>query len=283
MLIENKWVVYDSKDDVYYTGDNDNGDPVLESLNSRVRTYKNEKGAKGAIRHIEYSGRECVEFCKLKAVYIERQEVFDVPKDVKENPPDKPESAANRPKFVEVKEPTDWEEVYGFAFPMESLTFLCTLDDYLRASKRLKEMKYCKSTVRIGDFSSIKLCRKKVGDREIFGVIAADGKLYSAGLNGGAAALEKFCDECRKYLMPRVTRGEKSDNRICPACGAENPHFTSHCPKYGEPICEKHCGEGCEYFSGYETTVVYCSYSDKLIERQKQGELDRMIADVLKK
>lgn len=85
MLIENKWVVHDNKDDVYYTGDNDSGDPVLEGLTSRVRLYKNEKGAKGAIRHIEHSGSERVEFCELKAVYIERRDVPDAP-SVKDKP-----------------------------------------------------------------------------------------------------------------------------------------------------------------------------------------------------
>lgn len=93
MLIENKWVVYDLKDDVYYTGDNARGNPVLESLNSRVRVYRNEKGARGAIRHIEHSGSERVEFCELKAVYIERQDVPDIPGDAK----DKPGQASSEP------------------------------------------------------------------------------------------------------------------------------------------------------------------------------------------
>lgn len=97
MLIENKWAVYDGKDDIYYTGDNDSGDPVLESLNSRVRLYKNEKGAKGAIRHIEHSGSERVEFCELKAVYIERQDVPDVPGDDKDKHSDKPGQASDEP------------------------------------------------------------------------------------------------------------------------------------------------------------------------------------------
>ncbi len=112
MLIENKWVVYDGKDDVYYTGDNDSGDPVLESLNSRVRTYKNEKGAKGAIRHIEHSGSERVEFCELKAVYIERQEVLDVPEDTKDNASDKPGQAPCEPPIL--KNDGNWVIIDGF-------------------------------------------------------------------------------------------------------------------------------------------------------------------------
>ena len=112
MLIENKWVVYDSRDDVYYTGDDDSGAPVLESLNSRVRTYKNERGAKGAIRHIQFSGSERSEFCKLSAVYIERQEAPDVPEDVKDKPVDKPEQALNEPPII--KKDSNWTVVDSF-------------------------------------------------------------------------------------------------------------------------------------------------------------------------
>lgn len=89
MLIENKWVVYDEKDDMYYTGDNDRGEPIMEHLNSRVRTYKNERGANGAIRHIIFSGSERAEFLVLKAVHIKNGNVPDVPETDK--PPDKHE------------------------------------------------------------------------------------------------------------------------------------------------------------------------------------------------
>lgn len=208
MLIENKWIVYDSRDDVYYTGDDSGGDPVFESLNSRVRLYKNEKAAKSAVRHIEYSGSERAEFCKLKAVYIERENVPDVPGDVSDKPGART-AADKQLKLSEVREPVGWEEVYGFACPFESLSFLKVLDTHIRASEKLKERQYCKDSVRLGDFGKIMLCRKTVGEREIFGVLAADGKLYSAGLDGGAAALEKFCDEVRGYLLPRVKRGDE--------------------------------------------------------------------------
>lgn len=80
MLIEDKWVVYDEKDDMYYTGDDDRGEPVMEHLNDRVRTYKNERGANGAIRHITCSGSERAEFLVLKAVHIKNENVPDVPK-----------------------------------------------------------------------------------------------------------------------------------------------------------------------------------------------------------
>lgn len=89
MLIEDKWVVYDERDDMYYTGDDSGGGPVMEHLNSRVRTYKNERGANGAIRHITWSGSERAEFLVLKAVYIKRENVPDVPETDK--PSDKHE------------------------------------------------------------------------------------------------------------------------------------------------------------------------------------------------
>lgn len=93
MQIENKWVVCDEKDGMYYTGDDERGEPVMENLNSRVRVYKNEKGAKGAIRHIQYSGSERAEFLVLKAVHIANESVLDVPGDDK----DKPGQASSEP------------------------------------------------------------------------------------------------------------------------------------------------------------------------------------------
>ena len=274
MLIENQWVVHDDSEDTYFAGlrditnpegepirDLETGDvkqaPIMDALNSRVRTYKNERGAKQAVRKIiDASIGDHTVSRNFEVIYIERQEVPDVPEDPKDNTPDKPEPQ----KFTEVKDPEGWYEVYGFAFPLESLITLRSLDGNIRASETFKQLKYCKGSIAVGDFSAIKLCRKVVGDREMFGVIAADGKLYSAGIGGGAAALDKFCDECRKFLMPRVTRG---DERICPVCGAKNPHFVRMCPKLGKDICETHCNEGCEYFSGYDTTVVQCYFSSK--------------------
>lgn len=52
----------------------------------------------------------------------------------------------------------------------------------------------------------------------------------------------------------------------CPACGAET-HSTVKCGKYNAPICQTHCSEngGCEYFSGYETSVVHCFYRYRII------------------
>lgn len=76
MEIQNKWVVHEKRDDLYFTGMGDNGFPVLERLNSRVRTYKSERSAKMAINRIG-----AVEYCEFEAVYIEREKVPDVPAD----------------------------------------------------------------------------------------------------------------------------------------------------------------------------------------------------------
>lgn len=56
----------------------------------------------------------------------------------------------------------------------------------------------------------------------------------------------------------------------CPKCGAEHPNAMVRCGIYRAYICEKHCGEGCEYFSGFETSVVHCYFRDRQIERRKQ-------------
>lgn len=85
MLIENKWVVYDDRNDVYYTGDDCDGKPVMGSLDSRVRVYKSERAAKGAINHIYDVGNEYVTFYwLLKPRYIERMEVPDAPQEDKD-------------------------------------------------------------------------------------------------------------------------------------------------------------------------------------------------------
>jgi len=80
--IENKWVVRETRDDLYFTGMNAENYPVLESLNSRARTYKSEKAAKMAINRIG-----AVECCEFAAEYIKSEEVPDVPQD---KPPDEP-------------------------------------------------------------------------------------------------------------------------------------------------------------------------------------------------
>ena len=202
MIIENKWVVHDRRDDVYYTGDDESGGPVLESLNSRVRTYKNERGAKGAIRHIQFSGSEKSEFCELEAVKIEKEEVKDVEVENPARPPDEPQ-------LEMVENVSGWETVYGFAFPIERLETLFYEDEKIRTSEKFSETRFRKQTVAVGDFGKIFLCRKVVGKREMFGVKCADGKIYSAGFGGGAVVLEKFCEECKTYLLPRVTKEVK--------------------------------------------------------------------------
>lgn len=57
---------------------------------------------------------------------------------------------------------------------------------------------------------------------------------------------------------------------ICPACGAENPHSMVRCRKYRSYICERHCSEGCEYFSGYETSIVHCYFRERKKEEKKK-------------
>ena len=82
MLIQNKWVVRETRGNVYFTGMNSNNYPVLESLSSRVRVYKNEKAAKMAINRIG-----TVEYCEFAVEYIESEEVPDVPQDKPSEPP----------------------------------------------------------------------------------------------------------------------------------------------------------------------------------------------------
>lgn len=68
---------------------------------------------------------------------------------------------------------------------------------------------------------------------------------------------------------------------VCPVCG-NKPHFTVRCAKHGAPVCMAHCND-CEHFSGYETSVVHCFYRDKLIERQKREEAEKMLAEIIGK
>lgn len=86
MKITDKWVVHETRDDRYFTGMSKENYPVLESLNSRVRLYKNKRAAECAIRHILQSG---IEYCEFVAEYIEHLDVDDVPEDGKEPPGNK--------------------------------------------------------------------------------------------------------------------------------------------------------------------------------------------------
>lgn len=175
MVISDKWVVHEKRDDVYFTGLDDQDYPVLERLNSRVRTYKSERSAKMAVVRI---GER--EYCEFEAVYIACEDVPDVPEDKL------PQDAENTaPILIEVKDRSGWGKVYACAKPP-------TIDDEL-ARRRVK-------------FAEISLCRTVIARQEVFGVIAADGKLYSAGINGGEAVLRRFLEEYYNYLLPRVTR-----------------------------------------------------------------------------
>lgn len=185
MLIENKWVVYDQRDDVYYTGDRGGG-PIFKSLNSRVRTYKSEKAAKSAVRYIYGMGSERVEFSELSAVYIKHEDVPDAPDDE----PDK------GPEMREVTDWSGWEDVFACARPI---------------SKSEQELG------KLVDFLKIRLCRKTIANVEIFGIRTADDKLYSAGIEGGELALRRFSEEIYNYLLPRVSR--QSGNAANPERG----------------------------------------------------------------
>lgn len=185
MLIENKWVVYDKSDDVYYMGDRGGG-PIFESLNSRVRTYKSEKSAKSAVRYISGTGSERVEFCVLRAVYIKCEDVPDAPDDE----PDK------GPEMREVTDWSGWEDVFACARPI---------------SKPEQELG------KLVDFLKIRLCRKTIANVEIFGIRTADDRMYSAGVDGGELALRRFAEEIYNYLLPRVSR--QSGNAANPERG----------------------------------------------------------------
>lgn len=164
MLIEKKWVVRETRDNLYYV----KGDvhPVFEPLSSRTRIYKAKNNAEGAIRQIER-----LESCEYAPEYIECKEVPDIPQD---KPPEPP-------KMAVVEDVSEWETVFVCAVPPREPGGEAT-------------------------FSKVALCRRQVGDREIFGVRTADGKLYSAGLGGGETALRRFLEEYYNYLLPRVTR-----------------------------------------------------------------------------
>lgn len=61
----------------------------------------------------------------------------------------------------------------------------------------------------------------------------------------------------------------------CAACGAKNPHSTVQCERYQATICEKHCSS-CEYFSGFDLSIVHCYYRDRKLEKQRQAKLLEM-------
>lgn len=241
MLIENKYVVHETRDDAYFTGMNGENRPVLEKLNSRVRTYDSKRAANCAIKRIEESG---IEYCEFVPEYIKCENVPDVPKDE----PDKDL------EMREVTNPSGWEDVFACAKPIPTSAQLLG------------------QTV---TFLNIRLCRKTIGNREIFGVYAADGKLYSAGLDGGETALKRFLEEYYNYLLPRVSRQTESrkwerETVICPICGntlLENKNWRG-CSKYKTSVCEKHCKD-CEYYTDYGgTSIVDCTFGRNTANRK---------------
>ena len=77
MKIEGKWAVHETRDDRYFTGMDKENFPVLESMNSRVRLYKNKRAAECAIRQIMQTG---IEYCEFVAEYIEHWKSMTFPK-----------------------------------------------------------------------------------------------------------------------------------------------------------------------------------------------------------
>ncbi|MBD5128471.1 MAG: hypothetical protein HDT43_00875 [Ruminococcaceae bacterium] len=279
MLIENKWVVYDSKDNVYYYGDDSDDRPVMGTLDSRVHRYKSEVGAKRAINHILKKGSERTEFSLLKPLYIQSQEVPDVPKD--------------KPKCDLYNELHKLCDKYNISFGSESQGFGAELADLARRypenipeapqdeppeppktavvanTSEWETVFACAAPPREpggeAKFSKIALCRKQIGDREIFGVRALDGKLYSAGFDGGETALKRFLEEYYNYLLKRVTRGEKTLPLPCPICGKTHKENGSwaQCPKYKTSVCQEHCFK-CEHFTDFGgTSIVRCLFPEK--------------------
>lgn len=173
MVIEKKWVVIENRTGGYFQGFGENNHPVIEPISSKTKQYKSERSAKAAINCI--GSREYCDFC---AKYIERLEVPDAPETPESQ--ERPTSAENG-GLVEVQDTSGWIPIFMGASPPNAAR-----RDYW--------------------FSKIALCFKRIGEKEVYGVQASDGKLYSAGIDGGEVALNLFLEEYRKYLLPRVTR-----------------------------------------------------------------------------
>lgn len=174
MVIKDKWVVVELRSNTYFAGLSDNDSPILEQLGSKSKLYKSERSAKMAINRI--GDRE---YCEFQVKHIDYQELLDEPKvqdklAVSEQP-------AVISGLVVVKDRSGWVPVFAGASPPS----------------------IAHSDAR---FADITLYCKRVGEREMFGVLARDGELYSAGFGGGEVALDLFLREYRNYLLPRVSR-----------------------------------------------------------------------------
>ncbi|MCM1298207.1 MAG: hypothetical protein NC203_00500 [Firmicutes bacterium] len=61
----------------------------------------------------------------------------------------------------------------------------------------------------------------------------------------------------------------------CPVCGAEI-HGGVNCGMYsGATVCAEHCTD-CEYFSGWETSVIHCYYLTGSNPRKRKSPAARM-------
>lgn len=56
----------------------------------------------------------------------------------------------------------------------------------------------------------------------------------------------------------------------CPLCGREANSFVQ-CPEQGTSICDKHCND-CQYFSGYETSIVHCFFRTRPFGGKENGK-----------
>lgn len=173
MVVQRKWVIRETRTNTYFRGMNADDYPICERLDSRTKLYKSEKSAKMAMNRI--GSRE---YCDFVVEYIESKEVPDVPQPTGQAP--QPSSTHNS-GLVIVTDSSGWVPVFAGASP----------PNIAHADTR---------------FASITLYCKRTGEQEMFGVLAQDGNLYSAGLGGGVVALDFFLAEYRKYLLPRVSR-----------------------------------------------------------------------------
>ena len=101
MLIEDKWVVFETRTKLYYAGNDKNDLPTPQPLSANTRQYKTQCAANRAIDRIS----EKSEYYNFISTHIEKQEVPDN------------EIEAITSELVEVTDSRGWQEVYGFAVP----------------------------------------------------------------------------------------------------------------------------------------------------------------------
>ncbi|MCM1298206.1 MAG: hypothetical protein NC203_00505 [Firmicutes bacterium] len=101
MVIEKKWVVFETRTGLYYAGNDEKDFPTPKPLSSKTRQYCTQRNAKCAIDRIS----EKTEYYNFVPRYIENQEVEDT------------EAAKDPDGLTEADNQKGWREVYGFAVP----------------------------------------------------------------------------------------------------------------------------------------------------------------------